>query len=536
MEHIGKPVKRFDFDAKVEGRAQYCSDIHFENMLYAKTLRSELSRAKITSIKIPEMPEGYFIVDHRDIPGENIIPSVYNDQPFFAGDEVKFIGEPILLVVGPDRQKVQDILKSIKVKYEPEKPVLSIEEAMELREGFIFGDKPFFVEYEYSKGNFEKAVSSSKFFVEDEFRTGYQEHAYLETQSMIGVYEKNCITVYGSMQCPYYIKDALKQALGWTEDRIRVVQLPTGGGFGGKEDYPSIPGVHAGLTAIKTGKPVQLVFDRQEDFIASPKRHPSIIKIRSYIDDHNRITAREVDIKTDAGAYAGLSSVVLQRISFSVCGVYNVENLKVTSRAYATNNIVTGAFRGFGGPQAFFAVEMHMENIAEKLNIDSLELKKKYFLKKGDTSSTGGLFNYEIKLDEIAEVIEKKSSYKRKRELFSNGKDQLRGIGCSIFFHGCGFTGDSEKKLNKSKVRLKKYKDNTVEIFASSTEIGQGSLTTLRKIVSRALGIPIEQVKHQYPDTYCCPDSGPTTAGSIGNQEFKKHDRIRRRKRRYGQI
>ncbi|MFA5385812.1 MAG: molybdopterin cofactor-binding domain-containing protein [Eubacteriales bacterium] len=326
------------------------------------------------------------------------------------------------------------------------------------------------------------------------------------------VYESNCVTVYGSMQCPYYVKGALKQALGWTEDRIRVVQLPTGGGFGGKEDYPSIPGVHAGLAAIKTGKPVQLVFDRQEDFIASFKRHPSIIKIRSYIDDNNRITAREVDIKTDAGAYAGLSSVVLQRISFSVCGVYNVENLKVTSRAYATNNIVTGAFRGFGGPQAFFAIEMHMENIAEKLNMDSLELKKMYFLKKGDTSSTGGLFNSEIKLDEIAEVIEKKSSYKRKRKLFSDRKNKLRGIGCSIFFHGCGFTGDSEKKLIKSKVRLKKYKDNTVEIFASSTEIGQGSLTTLRKIVSRALGIPVEQIKHKYPDTYCCPDSGPTVA------------------------
>ncbi len=113
MEHIGKPVKRFDFDAKVEGRAKYCSDIHFENRLYAKTLRSEISRAKITSIIIPEMPEGYFIVDHRDVQGNNIVPSVYNDQPFFAEGEVKFIGEPILLVMGPDRQKAQNILKSI---------------------------------------------------------------------------------------------------------------------------------------------------------------------------------------------------------------------------------------------------------------------------------------------------------------------------------------------------------------------------------------------------------------------------------------
>ena len=329
---------------------------------------------------------------------------------------------------------------------------------------------------------------------------------------MMAIYEDDRVTVYGSMQCPYYIHDALKMALAWGDDRVRVVQLPTGGGFGGKEEYPSIPGVHAALAAIKTGKPVQLVFDRQEDIIASTKRHPSIITIKSYLDGENRIIARDVDVKTDAGAYAGLSSIVLQRMIFSVCGVYNVGNLRVNGKTYATNNIVTGAFRGFGGPQAFFAIEMHMEHIAAVLHSDPLELRKQYFLKKGDTSSTGGALQYEIKLAEIAEAIEKRSAYHEKRKRFAGQGEGLKGIGCSLFFHGCGFTGAGEAELLKSKVKLKKYKDNTVGIFVSSTEIGQGALTTLHKIVAHSLDIPLEQVRQTYPDTADCPDSGPTVA------------------------
>jgi xanthine dehydrogenase, molybdenum binding subunit apoprotein (EC 1.17.1.4) len=512
MRNISEAIKRFDFDDKIDGSAQYCADLKYEQVLYAKTLRSEKARAEITSIKIPDLPAGYFIVDQRDIPGKNIVPIVYEDQPFFAKGIVNYIGEPILLAVGPDKQVILDILKDIQVNYQEMQPILSIAEAQQPQAEYIYENKPYFVEYEYSKGNFEEARKNSRLVIEDEFSTGYQEQVYLETQSMIAAYENNRITVYGSMQCPYYIKEALKQALGWPEERIRVIQLPTGGGFGGKEEYPSILGVHAALAAIKAQKPVQLVFDRQEDIICTTKRHPAIIKLKSYIDKEDNITAREISIMTDAGAYAGLSSVVLQRMMFSAGGVYNVGNLKIQARAYATNKAVCGAFRGFGGPQAFFAIEMHMENIAQSLNIDSLELKKKYLLRKGDTSSTGGLFQYDIKLKEIIAEIDNISGYSSKRQSFSKEKGKLRGIGCSLFFHGCGFTGSSERDLIMPRVLLKKYRDNTVEIFVSSTEIGQGVLTSLRKIVAHTLEIPVTQVKHKHPDTDFCPDSGPTVA------------------------
>jgi len=512
METISKAIKRFDFDDKVEGKAEYCADLHPEGMLYARTVRSEVPRAKIRAIRLPELPEGYTIVDHRDIPGKNVVPIVYEDQPFLAGDEVNYIGQPILLVVGADKEVILDIIGKIEVDYELLPPILSIEAATDAKAPFIFGDAPYFVAYSYAKGNPGKAIAQAVRVVEDEFRTGYQEHVYLEPQAMLGVYDGECVSAYGSMQCPYYIHSGLKQALGWGEERVRVVQLPTGGGFGGKEEYPSIPGVHAALAAIKTGKPVQLLFDRPEDIRASTKRHPSIIRLKSYLDVEDRIIAREIDVNLDAGAYAGLSSVVLQRSIFSVCGVYDIPNLKVTGKAYATNNIVTGAFRGFGGPQAFFAIEMHMAHIATELGVDPLEWRRSYFLKKGDTSSTGGVFHSDIKLAEIASAVERLSDYQKKHSAFDSEKGFWKGVGCSFFFHGCGFTGAGEAELLKSRVKLKKYADGTVGIFVSSTEIGQGALTTLRKIVAQTLAIPIGQVKQTYPDTAECPDSGPTVA------------------------
>ena len=328
-------------------------------------------------------------MDKSDIPGENRVPIVINDQPFFAEATVNYIGEPILLVVGPNKQTILDLLNQIKVKYQELSAVTNLAEAQQPQAEYLFNNQPSFVEYEYTKGDPEAAIKEAQFYLEDEFNTGYQEQAYLETQSVLGVCTEAGVTVYGSIQCPYYLKSALIAALGWPAERVRVVQLPTGGGFGGKEDYPSIIGVHAALAALKTGKPVQLVLDRPEDIMCTTKRHPAQIKIRSYFDAQNNLTARAIEIKLDGGAYAGLSSVVLQRLMFAVGGVYNIENLKVQGKVYATNNVVSGAF-GVLGSSGFFAIEMHMENIAQKLNQDSLELKRKYFLQKGDTSSTGG--------------------------------------------------------------------------------------------------------------------------------------------------
>jgi CO/xanthine dehydrogenase Mo-binding subunit len=270
--------------------------------------------------------------------------------------------------------------------------------------------------------------------------------------------------------------------------------------------------VHAALAAIKTGKPVQLVFDRQEDILSTTKRHPALIRLKSWVDGDGRILARDIEVDADAGAYAGLSSVVLQRMIYSVGGVYRVNNLRVRGRAYATNKVVSGAFRGFGGPQAFFAIEMHMEHIARRLRTDSVQLRRAHFLHQGDTSSTGGLFRSPVQLEKLTDTVCRLSGYREKRSGSVSGSGKLHGIGCSVFFHGCGFTGAGERDLLNPSVRLRKEADGTVRIFASSTEIGQGAMTALSKIVAQTLKIPLSQVHCTYPDTLVCPDSGPTVA------------------------
>ena len=511
-EEISAPVRRVDHDEKCRGEAKYVSDLKFDGMLYAKTVRSTRPRAKIVSIDIPPLPEGYFIVDRHDVPGRNRVRILIYDQPFFAEEMVNYIGEPILLVVGPDPDKIAEIIDSIRIEYEDLPAVFTIEQALEENSPRIFGEDNCFVDYKYTKGDPDDAFSRAAKVIRGTYRTGYQEHLYIEPQGVVGICEDGKVTVYGSMQCPYYIKRAVAEGLGWEEDRVRVVQVATGGAFGGKEEYPSLIGGQVAFAALKTGRPVKLIFDRDEDILATTKRHPSVVDIAAALDKKGNILAFDVDVKFDAGAYAGLSDVVLQRGIFAASGVYNIPNLRVRGRAVATNNVPTGAFRGFGGPQVFFAVESHMDRIAEELGVNPLDLRKKYLLKKGDTTCTGGLVRQDVKLPEMIDRAVQKSDYYRKWEQYrrQNGKIR-RGIGISLFYHGCGFTGDGENRI-RAKVTLRRRADGKYEILVANTEMGQGAFTTLRKIAAHALGVPLEDVIYDFPDTDRVPDSGPTVA------------------------
>ena len=515
---ISKPVRKADFDPKADGSIRYCCDVSMEGMIHARTKRSEIPHGIIESIDLPELPDGYFVIDRSDIPGINIIPTGISDQPFLADGKVRYIGEPILLLAGPDRMVLDELLKAVKVNYKPLPAVLDAFDGPYSMDNGADGRVdpiPDFAAFRFTKGDPDGRAASAKTTLEEEFRTGYQEHAYLETQAMLCCVEDGIVTVSGSMQCPYMVKEAVEQALGLPPDRVRVVQLPTGGAFGGKEEYPSLPGAHAALCAVKSGKPVKLVFDRKEDIACTTKRHPSSIKIRSWMDGNGRILSRDIAARIDAGAYSGLSSVVLQRLSFAACGAYDVPDLRVDARAIPTNNIVSGAFRGFGGPQAFFAAELHMEHIAQIMGIDSLELRRRNIIKQGDYSSTGGRFINPVKLDEVISAAVEPSGYRSKRASYSaasSGPGPLRGIGLSVFFHGCGFTGNGERDVLKARAKLTKRPDRTVEVLVSSSEMGQGCQTTLRKIAAQTLGIPFESVIQRLADTATCPDSGPTVA------------------------
>lgn len=511
---ISDSVNKVDNQEKISGSAKYIGDMVMEGMLYGRTLRSTKVRAKILSVNIPILPLGYCIVDKEDVPGKNRVKYLLDDQPFFAENIVNYIGEPILLVVGPDRQIINNILKDIVVVYQELDPVLALEESEKCQGGAIFGKNNCFAHYDFSKGAPAEIFPTVAETVCEEYQTGYQEHAYLETQGMIGVVQEGRVSIYGSMQCPYYVKNALVEGLGWDESRIRIVQTTVGGAFGGKEDYPSIIAGHVAFATLKTGCPVAIIYDRGEDMSVTTKRHPAIIKFTTGMDKEGNIKAMAVDILLDGGAYAGLSPVVLQRTMFNITGVYNIPHLVVKGKVMATNTVPNGAFRGFGAPQACFALEMHMESLAQQCGVESLEYKQRHMVKQGDETGTGGFFVHEVKLSEMIALVDEMSGYRKKATEHNKSHGTIRkGIGISLFLHGCGFTGSGERDHIKAEVKLvRDGVSGDVEILVANVDMGQGLKTTLKKIVAVTLGLSLEKIICLDPDTDRVPDSGPTVA------------------------
>ncbi|MHC1770978.1 MAG: xanthine dehydrogenase family protein molybdopterin-binding subunit [Flexilinea sp.] len=501
MASISKSIRKRDHLPKISGKAKYVDDLKFEGLLHGKILRSTVANAVIRDIQIPNLPEGYTLVDKNDVPGMNIVHIVDDDTPVFSDGTVNYVGEAILMVVGKDLLIINQIMKQIVIVYDELEPVIDM----------MKSDKIFY-QYEYAKGDWETAFKDADRIIEEDFKTGYHEQAYLETQGMIGFYENGKSTVRGSMQCPYYIHTALQKAMGLSPDKVQVIQDETGGAFGGKEDYPSILGCQVAVAAYKTGKPVKVIFDRREDMTCTTKRHPANMHYRAAIKN-NKIIGIDADIIFDGGAYSTLSMVVLQRGLICATGSYNFINLHVKGRAVKTNTTPNGAYRGFGGPQSLFAIEMFMDHLAKEFGMDSLELKEKMLVKQGDDTATSGKYHFHVPLPEMIDRIDKITNYRAKKKEYQNQTGRYRkGIGLSMVYHGCGFTGSGERDMIKAVAKLAKNCDDTVEILTAGTDMGQGLETTFSKIVAKTLNIPLDKVIIQNPDTDRVPNSGPTVA------------------------
>lgn len=501
MEKISSSVKKKDHDAKVSGKALYVDDLVMDDMLCGKLLHSSKAKARIKDIVLPELPEGYMVVDQRDVPGVNQVHIVQDDTPVFAGDTVEYVGDPILMVVGPDFKEVERILGEIAVVYEEMTPILDMRKS-----------ETVFFNYEYEKGEIDQAFRDADAVFEETFQTGYQEQAYLETQGLIAYPEKDRIVVRGSLQCPYYVHGAVAKALGIDSSDVRVIQDVTGGGFGGKEAFPSILACEIAVAAKKANKPIKVIFDRREDMEFTSKRHPSICTYKVAVKN-GLVTGMDIDVLFNSGAYTTLSPVVLQRGIICAGGAYNVKNLRVKGRAVKTNTVPCGAYRGFGAPQTFFAVEMMMDHIAKKMGVDSLAFKEKHLVKQGHETSTSGKYHYPVPLPEMIARIDELTDYRNKRQQYKVQTGRYRkGIGMSLFFHGCGFTGSGERDHIKAVVKIKKNADDTVAILVSNADFGQGLKTTFSKIVAQTLGISYDDVYIENPDTDVVPDSGPTVA------------------------
>jgi CO/xanthine dehydrogenase Mo-binding subunit len=513
---IGTSAPRLEGRDKVTGRAQYVDDMVLPDMLYAATVRSAIARGKIKTIELgPGINwEEFVVVAAKDIPGKNCIALLEDDQPCLADGIVNHPEEPILLLAHPDKHVLPQAVEAVSIEYESLPAIFSIEESERLAE-IIWGSDNTFKRLLIEKGNADGVWETADHIVEGEYTTGAQEQLYIENNGMIAAFDKERgLTVWGSLQCPFYVHKALIKLCDLPGDRVRVVQMETGGAFGGKEDYPSMIAAHAALLAIKSGRPVKIVYDRMEDMVATTKRHPSRTRHRTAVSKDGRILGGEIEFTIDGGAYETLSPVVLSRGAIHAGGAYHWPSVRIHAKAVATNAPPHGAFRGFGAPQSLFALERHMDRIADVVGISPIEVRRRNFLRTGQTTTTGQLVREEIDLSQLLDQALELSDYRPKKEKFAKSNELSRckkGIGIAAFLHGAGFTGAGERHL-ASVVGVEGCEDGSVRILVSSTEFGQGTKTVLCQIAAEALGLRYEDVGIAQPDTHEVPNSGPTVA------------------------
>ncbi len=520
LRTVGTPQLRKEGVDKVLGRAKYIDDLEREGIWYGATVRSTIPRGRILAIHYDARVDWseFVIVSAGDIPGKNHIQMISADQPCLADGQVNHCDEAIVLIAHPDKRRLPEALAAIYIDYEPLRAVLSIEES-ETQEEIIWGphtsEGNIFKQFHLEKGNVDSVWAEAAYIVEGEYRTGAQEHLYIENNGAIAEYDEvTGITVWGSLQCPFYVHKSLMAVFDLPAEKVRVIQVETGGAFGGKEDYPSILAAHAGLLAMKARRPIKIVYDRMEDLAATTKRHPSRTRHRTAIDKNGKLLAMEIDIATDGGAYATLSSTVLSRATLHSTGPYVCPNIRITSRAWATNTVPCGAFRGFGAPQSIFAIERHMEQVALAVGLDSDEIRRRNFLHDGDTTATEQVMVEPVILDTLLDRALEVSDFHARQSEFArlNPLSPVkRGIGLAAFYHGSGFTGSGERYLN-SLAGIDVTTDNKVRVLVSSTEFGQGTNTILTQIAAEALGIGYEDVIMAPCDTGIVPNSGPTVA------------------------
>ncbi|MBT8494713.1 MAG: xanthine dehydrogenase family protein molybdopterin-binding subunit [Deltaproteobacteria bacterium] len=511
---VGASLPRVDGDDKVKGTALYVDDLTLPGMLHAATVRSSCAHGILEDVVLDPGYDwtGITVATAADIPGDNTVLLIETDQPCLVpvGGTIMHPDEPVAVVAAPTRAKAFEAAKHVQLKVRELPGLFDVEEAL-ASDTKLYGDGNLFKEFNIRKGrgdDIDAVLAECDLVVEGTYRTGAQEQMYIEPQGMIASWDGDTCTITGSLQCPYYVHKAMKPLLEVDDDHVVVRQSVTGGGFGGKEEYPSMIAGHAAIVSKKAGAPVKLVYDRDEDIGATTKRHPSLVRHRLGLSKDGRVVACDVDVIIDGGAYLTLSPVVLSRAVLHASGPYKFDHVRIRGRAVATNHPPHGAFRGFGAPQTTFAYERQMDKAARQLGIEPFELRENNMIRLGDQTATSQTLAYSVGSDKVLAAVKEQAGKAPEQPAESHLR---RGRGLAFYFHGAGFTGSGEERLaGRATVAL--CSDGHFEIRSSSTDIGQGALTTFVQIAAAALGVDPERVETIEPDTAKVPDSGPTVA------------------------
>ena len=510
MRQVGIEIPKVDVLEKTLGEAKYGADLPISDPLYLKVVRSPKPHAKILRIEIDEalrVPGVEKIFTSKDIPGKNLVGTINKDQPILASDRVRYVGDPVALVAAKTEEVAEEASKKLAVVYEDLPSITHPEEALQPHAPLIHEKGNLLLEFHVIKGDSQRGFKEAEVTIEETYTTTWVDHAYLEPDAGISYLdEEGRITVVCPTQNVHYDQKEVASVLSLPLEQVRIIQCETGGGFGGRLDI-TVQCLLA-LAVFYLKKPVKIVYSREEVFQVTSKRHPLKIRYKSGVKKDGTLTAVEVDILGDTGAYASYGSTVAVRSAVHATGPYQVPNVKVRSRMAYTNNSWSGAMRGFGVPQMAFAHESQMDLLAQALKMDPIEIRLKNSLRVGSETATGQTLMASVG---IGETLRKVKEWMNRSTISKNDSEKpfiKKGIGVGSMWYGIGNTGIANPSTAQMEIDL----NGEIRLLTGVADIGQGSDTVLLQIASEAIGVPLKEIRLIRADTAVTTDAGATSA------------------------
>ena len=536
---IGQSIPRFDAYDKVKGTAKFPGDINFPNQAFMKIVFSSQPHGRVLGIRTQkaEALAGVLAVyTAKDVP-INEYGLIMPDQPVLCGpgsskpftDRVRFMGDQVAVVVAETEDIATEASKLISVEYETLDGVFDPKEAMKMESPKLHPDKGsnIFCHYQIRKGDIEVGFREADVIIEGEYHTPYQEHAYLQPEAGLSyIDEEGRVTVVVAGQWVHEDQGQIAHALGLELDQIRVIYPAIGGAFGGREDM-SVQIVLAlaswRLKQKGINRPIKIIWSREESMFGHHKRHPYFIKAKWGAKKDGKIVAAECEVIADGGAYAYTSTKVLGNATLMCTGPYYIPNVNVDSYAVYTNNIVTGAFRGFGGPQGAFAAESQMNKLAERLGIDQVEIRVRNLIKEGQLASVGTPLPAGISISEVVEKCAIEAGWKKTNGLWTAPKVKIgslkpnikKGIGFACAFKNVGFSFGAPENCWATIELHGSTEIQKAVLHHAGADVGQGSHSAFRQMAAEALNLPIEKVELIASDTAFTNDSGSASASRM---------------------
>lgn len=511
LKSISRPLPRPDAVDKVTGKGLYADDLYVEGMLHARALRSRYPHARLLKVDVAKaraLPGVIAVLTAADIPGRKDCGVHEIDWPVLCYDKVRYVGDAIALVAAESEDTAAQALALIDVEYDPLPVVTGPKEAAQpgapiLHEHHATGN--LLAHFHLENGDLAAGFAQADVVVESEYSTQTVEHGFIEPEAGLAIPEANGrITVYCGGQIPFSDRSQIAATLNVPEENIRVINCLIGGAFGGKEDV-SVQ-IHVALLAWATRRPVKMVLSRKESLLVHPKRHATLIKMKTGARRDGTLVAHQAEIYGDGGAYASLSNHVMLRTTTHAAGPYAVPNALVDTYAMYTNNVPSGAFRGFGVTQSAFAMESQMDQLAQKLGLSPLDLRRRNILRIGKKTLAGQEMTESCGLGECLERV----AIEMERHAFVPvDGDKRRAWGVACAFKNTGFGSGA---YDAAGAEVEVFANGRAIVRAGAAEIGQGLVGVLAQIVSEELGVPYEQVDVLVSDTDLTLDGMATTA------------------------